>query len=171
SAAGRPSQLRQRVLRILEGPAAPPVRLTRRGNVALGATLAAACALLGLAGKPAAEEMIVGQVVDGEGRPLKGVEVRAYSYDDHKGQALRTDAQGRVQVPKDWFTGDDPRKLIVRPDDYRLGWYCPSCNHAVREKPGDFRITVLPRTQTLQGTLIDSKGQPLAGVPVLVQSL
>jgi beta-lactamase regulating signal transducer with metallopeptidase domain/protocatechuate 3,4-dioxygenase beta subunit len=189
SAAGQPSQLRRRILRILEGPSAPSLRLTRPGHVILGTIIAAVfgTALFlfskptqpeGVAADPADKapaegETITGRVVDADDKPLPNVEIRVYQSDEPVKGQYRTDDQGRFQVPRSWAAGDDQYHLIVRPSPDRLGWYTLSeYSPPGKEKPEKgFQIKVLPRTRTLQGTLVSAKGQPLAKVPVKVQFL
>jgi RNA polymerase sigma factor (sigma-70 family) len=118
------------------------------------------------------EDTITGIVVDADGRPVKDVEVRAYLYGARLEKILRTDGQGQVQVPKKWDNRDSNYTMIVEMGD-RLGWYSlPDYSADNQGKPvSSFRIRVLPRTKTIQGTLVDSKGRPLSRVAVKVQVL
>jgi len=123
--------------------------------------------------RPAAEkETITGTVVDADGRPAKGIEVRVYRWGDRLEKTLSSDDQGRIQVPKAWDNRDDHYSMIVEMEE-RLGLYSlPDCSDGNQGKPvASFRIRVLPRTKTIQGTLLDSKNRPLPKVTVKVLDL
>jgi RNA polymerase sigma factor (sigma-70 family) len=123
--------------------------------------------------QPATEKnTITGTVVDAEGRPLPDVEVRTYRNGTHPEPPLRSDAHGQIHVPRAWDNRDNGYTLIAEVGTH-LGWYAlPDWSGTNQGKPvQSFQLRVLPRTKTIQGTLLNSTGRPLVKAVVTVQNL
>jgi beta-lactamase regulating signal transducer with metallopeptidase domain len=120
-----------------------------------------------LAAEENKNETVTGTVVDPENRPLANQAIHVYKYGLHI-QDLRTDDKGQFKMPIVWRAHENERyALLVRAKD-RLGWLDFS---NPQPETATLRIVLLPLTQNVTGELTDGEGEPLAGIPVVVDSI
>jgi beta-lactamase regulating signal transducer with metallopeptidase domain/protocatechuate 3,4-dioxygenase beta subunit len=112
-------------------------------------------------GKP-----ITGLILTPEGKPARGVKVLAYSNTDQRGGGFeygsfadtRTDARGNFRLV---LITPGPAVFWILPNDYS-----PSTHGLKDNKRGDVGTFTLAQGLRMQGTVLDAKGTPLAGVHV-----
>jgi beta-lactamase regulating signal transducer with metallopeptidase domain/uncharacterized GH25 family protein len=124
---------------------------------------------------------LLGTIVNDEGQAVAGAEVNAFFDGQRVDRVIKTNELGQFRIPRSWRP-DDPHDshavLIVRQGDTGLGWLGLGrlpMRDAASQKPAaandSFRIVLLPRTQTVRGTLVDPEGKPLSDVRVAVDWL
>lgn len=119
---------------------------------------------------------LVGTVVDETDKPVAGIEVAAFLNGERVDRVFKTDKTGQLSIPRHWHPNDSDdthATLIVRDGDSRLGWLdlrsAMGRGSKVRKAApanDSFRIVLLPRTQTIRGTLVDPDGKPLSAIRV-----
>jgi len=116
------------------------------------------------------------RVIDRDGKGVAGTEVRVF------GKAIRarvvtTDDDGRVLIPRDAV--DDQISLVATRGD-ALGWASryflghpgqPRAANGSGTAADPIVLTLLPRSREVTGSILDSKGGPIAGVRVIVRIL
>ena len=116
-----------------------------------------------------------------EGKAVAGVEVIAFLEGQRVDRVMKTNESGQFRIPRSWCP-DDPHDshavLLVRQGDSHLGWLnlrSLLMSGSAKQKPAaandSFRIVLLPRTQTVRGTLVDPDGKPLSDIRVAVDWL
>lgn len=116
-------------------------------------------------GKP-----VTGVVKTPDGKPAAGVKLLAYSVTSKRESGnfeygsfadSKTDAEGKFKLP------------LVTPG-WAVVWVLPEqyvpTTHVVKDKRGDLGTFTLQTGPRLKGTVLDAKGQPLAGVIVNAES-
>jgi RNA polymerase sigma factor (sigma-70 family) len=111
------------------------------------------------------------RVIDQDGRGVPDAPVEAIG-DVSSAITVRTNAEGRAQATVD--AANSQLELRTRPDDHSLGWAQWAEYHRVgpngsAEHP--ITLTVLPLDRQIEGTIVDPKGQPIAGVLVGISGL
>src|SRR5262249_23721774 len=109
---------------------------------------------------------ITGLVRTPEGEPATGVKILAYSNTARSGKALEygSFAQARTQATRRF-------RLVVITPGPAVFWilpekYAPSTHGLKGDKRGELGIFTLTKGVSLRGKVVDTKGQPLAGVNV-----
>ena len=109
------------------------------------------------------------RVVDREEKPAAGVKVRVYT-GPHPARSVTSDGEGRVVVPSEQV--GDYYSFLARHGDL-LGWVAGD-----PRRPGDagtaahpLKLVLLPVDRTVEGSVVDSKGQPNAHVLIVVESI
>ncbi|MHB9049412.1 MAG: M56 family metallopeptidase, partial [Pirellulales bacterium] len=106
-----------------------------------------------------------------DGKPVSDAEVLACGRASEYGYgSYRTDAKGRVSIPwKNAVLGRAMFRLVARHGD-ALGWHGRQLTPDIADGASKqaIRITLYPRSQTIEGTCVDPNGQPLSGVSVRV---
>jgi beta-lactamase regulating signal transducer with metallopeptidase domain/protocatechuate 3,4-dioxygenase beta subunit/3-methyladenine DNA glycosylase Mpg len=110
--------------------------------------------------------LVTATVVDSANKPVPGVEVQVYKNRLRVKPPFRTDAKGQFRVPRAWRSSEAEDYTLVVRDQDRLGWFDFYQNLTTGGQELAFRIQLLSLDQTVQGTLVDEQGKPLAGVPV-----
>jgi hypothetical protein len=113
---------------------------------------------------------VTGAIQTADGKPAANVKVMAYSVTAKKPEGVfeygsfvdtRTDAAGKFRLP------------LVTPG-WAVVWILPEqftpTTHVVKDKRGELGTFTLQDGPRLSGTLLDAKGQPLAGVIVNAES-
>lgn len=129
----------------------------------------------------APEREIQGTVVDETGQPVGGVQVFAFLEGRRLNRVYTTNNAGQFQIPNSWHpdkSNSTHAILLVQRGETHLGWLDLRSllwgRPDKQSKPAHgapFRIVLLPRTQTVQGTLVNAGGQALGGIPITVESL
>jgi len=131
---------------------------------AVGLALAG-CLLLTLNGATWAETQVAGTVVDADGAPIAGADVFVVGDIERlEGPTLTTatDSEGKFAVSVGDDTIDMRRAaLVARHPGYGLGWVMGNNVARGEQQLGDLKI-VLPAAGTVQGKVMDEKGNPVA---------
>ena len=108
-----------------------------------------------------------------DGRPVADAEVLAWNRaEDLQYHTYRTDASGCVSIPWERPALPNIFRLIARHGE-DAGWHGDSPGPDIAEEviKQPIKITLFPRSQTVEGTCVDAQGRPLAGVCVRVTGL
>ncbi|MEW4526962.1 hypothetical protein [Maioricimonas sp. JC845] len=109
---------------------------------------------------------LTGRVVDEEGQPIPGAIVAGQlRYPEPIRELARTDDEGRFRVPLDKPVGPPATWLYARGEGF--GFVAALGDALERPKPGSVDVTfTLPRAVPIRGRLVDSEGNPAAGVRI-----
>ncbi|MBK7877827.1 MAG: carboxypeptidase regulatory-like domain-containing protein [Planctomycetes bacterium] len=116
---------------------------------------------------------LAGRVREG-GRPLEGAQVRLTRV--REGEGGEVDSWGGPQDPSVVQTDHEGE---YRYEAFRCGEYWLTVHHASRRMGARLRVTIAPEPRrfdvdldvaTIEGTILDTDGQPIAGVEVVVSS-
>ncbi len=116
------------------------------------------------------------RVIDREGKGVAGTEVRVFGK-SMRALVVTTDNDGRVLIPRDAV--DDQVSLVATRGD-ALGWASryflghpglPRAANGSGTAADPIVLTLLPRSREVTGSIVDSKGGPIAGVRVIVRIL
>lgn len=129
---------------------------------------------------PAAADL-QGTVVDEAGKPVAGIQVKAFFEGRPLEVAFKTNDSGQFKIPASWHAGDanDSRAvLVVRQKATHLGWLSlrsllwndPKKPNPAIVKDG-FRIVLLPLSKVVRGTLVTPDGMPVQGVRMSVDGM
>ncbi len=109
-------------------------------------------------------EEVTARVVDPEGNPLKGIEIRTYSAAEKATGFIRgsfdkatTDADGRFSIV---IATPGDGVLWITPDDYS-----PQA-HRLKNRRGDWGTIEVERDVDVKGRLLDAEGKPFGNVRV-----
>lgn len=120
-----------------------------------------------------AEATIDVLVVTPDGHPVVDAEVLALNkvvaFERHM---YRTGKNGRVSIAREKPVLNNVFSLVARHGE-TFGWRGSQRGPSIAEEAvkQPIKITLYPRSQTIEGTCVDAKGQPLAGVRVCVAGL
>lgn len=108
----------------------------------------------------ASAALVTGKIVDTDGKPINGASIHLALYDGGKSLELLSDAAGNYSVELDTAHHSPGMRLasmVVYAPGYEL-------TGASLEQSGD--VVTLDTATTLSGTVSDTEGKPLAGVPI-----
>jgi DNA-directed RNA polymerase specialized sigma24 family protein/protocatechuate 3,4-dioxygenase beta subunit len=111
------------------------------------------------------------RVVDGEGEDAAGVLVEVHAWHQPR-RTFSTDAQGRSQIPREAI--GDVVTIIARRDGESLAWANLSIwepNRSATTKDDPLLLKLVPLTHRVEGSVVDRRGKPIAGVAIDVSSL
>ncbi len=120
-----------------------------------------------------AEVPVTVLVVNAEGRPVKDAEVLAWNRaDEIEYHPFHTDERGHATIPWDKTALDRVFCLFARHGD-NLGWHGsqPGPDIAVETIKKPIKMTLFPRSRTIEGVCVDAKVQPVAGAFVYVDGI
>lgn len=113
------------------------------------------------------------RVVDEHGRGVPGVRVHALGLREREALTFTSDTEGLVHLPADQLGAPGRFLLTASPNKRTLGWVqghrAPNAPAGTAEDP--WILTLLPRTRTVEGRVLDRAGRPIAGSRVRVQHL
>ncbi len=147
----------------------------------LAATALIAMAIVGRGDDPNPRAAAVPQKIDpapihvrvvdarGDGAPGIAIEIRPW---DQPRRIVLADDQGRAVIPRDAI--GDGATLIAKLRRESLAWAAPGYGNpntpaATRADPIIMRL--LPLTHRVEGTVVDERGKPIAGVKIQLRSL
>lgn len=116
---------------------------------------------------------IVAKVVDPQGNPAQGVRLQAFGLRKTSTLSFTSDGAGRIHVPAERVGALRDLVVTAASADGSLGWISGSRRKGVPsgtvEDP--WILTLLPRTRTVRGHVVDRAGKPLQGIELHVQSI
>jgi hypothetical protein len=110
------------------------------------------------------------RVINPKGEPVPDIVIQAFEY-KFEGVTARTDGDGRAKIAFDALV--DSVHFRARQGDAAIAW-----GHYGAEELGPeasaadpLVLTMFPRNQRVEGTIVNSEGQPIRGVQVQVSSI